>query len=97
MGTIIDLLEQFTNETPNTTILYDEAHTKGFTYAQFDDMTGRVYSYLKKNGIGKEDFVLINLPRGVMPIVAMIESGVKRGLNTCADIRCARYADARAD
>ena len=72
MGTIIDLLEQFTNETPNTTILYDEAHTKGFTYAQFDDMTGRVYSYLKKNGIGKEDFVLINLPRGVMPIVAMI-------------------------
>ena len=48
MGTIIDLLEQFTNETPNTSILYDEAHTKGFTYAQFDDMTGRVYSYRER-------------------------------------------------
>ncbi len=72
MGTIIELLDQYTKDTPNSTILYDETHTKGITYAQLDDMTGRVYSYLKKNGVGKEDFVLINLPRGIMPIVAMI-------------------------
>ena len=72
MGTIVDLLEQYTKDTPNTPILFDETHTKGVTYAQFDEMTGRVYAYLKQNGIGKEDFVLINLPRGIMPIVAMV-------------------------
>ena len=70
--TIIDQLEKFTAEKPNATILFDEAHSKGITYAQLDDLSGRVYAYLKKNGIGKEDFVLINLPRGIMPIIAMI-------------------------
>ncbi|MBP5217204.1 MAG: AMP-binding protein, partial [Bacilli bacterium] len=72
MRTIIDQLAEFTAQTPNSAILYDEAHNKGITYAQLDDMSGRIYGYLKKNGIGKEDFVLLNLPRGVMPIIAMI-------------------------
>ena len=72
MGTIIDVLEQYTKETPNAAMLFDEAHSKGITYSQLDDLTGRVYAYLKKNGIGKEDFVLINLPRGVQPIIAMV-------------------------
>ena len=72
MGTIIDLLEKYTKDTPNSAILFDDTHSKGITYAQLDDFTGRVYAYLKQKGIGKEDFVLINLPRGVMPIVAMI-------------------------
>ena len=72
MKTIIDQLEVFTKENPNTAILFDEAHSKGITYAQFDDMTGRVYAYLKKKGIGKEDFVLIDLPRGIAPIIAMV-------------------------
>ena len=69
---IIEQLATFTAETPNTAILFDEAHSKGITYAQLDDMSGRVYAYLKQNNIGKEDFVLINLPRGVMPIITMI-------------------------
>ena len=72
MATILEMLEQYTKDTPNATILYDETHTKGITYTQLDDMTGRVYAYLKKNGVGKEDFVLINLPRGIMPIIAML-------------------------
>ena len=69
---IIELLEKFTQETPTKAILFDDAHAKGITYAQLDDMSGRVYAYLKKNNVGKENFVLINLPRGVLPIVAMI-------------------------
>ena len=72
MKTIIDLLQQYTAEAPGTTILFDEAHSKGISYAQLDDMSGRVYAYLKKNNIGREDFVLIDLPRGILPIVAMI-------------------------
>ena len=69
---IIDQLAAYTAETPNNAILFDEAHSKGITYAKLDDMSGRIYAYLKQNNIGKEDFVLINLPRGVMPIIAMI-------------------------
>ncbi len=72
MANIIEMLEQYTSESPNTSILYDDAHSKGVTYAMLDDMSGRVYAYLKNNGIGKEDFVLLNLPRGVLPVIAMI-------------------------
>ena len=72
MKTIIDLLQQYTAENPGASILFDEAHSKGITYAQLDDMSGRVYAYLKQNGIGREDFVLIDLPRGVLPIIAMV-------------------------
>ena len=69
---ILELLSRYTAEKPNTAILFDEAHSKGVTYAQLDDMSGRVYAYLSGKGIGKEDFVLINLPRGVLPIIAMV-------------------------
>ena len=69
---IIELLEKFTQETPTKAILFDDTHSKGVTYAQLDEMSGRVYNYLKKQNIGKEDFVLINMPRGILPIVCMI-------------------------
>jgi len=69
---IIEQLAKFTAESPNNAILFDEAHNKGITYAQLDDLSGRIYAYLKSKNIGKEDFVLINLPRGVMPIITMI-------------------------
>ena len=72
METIIQKLQTYTKEDPNAVILYDEAHSGGISYAKLDDMSGRVYAYLKANGIGKEDFVLINLPRGVLPVVAMV-------------------------
>ncbi len=72
MEYIIEKLEQYTAEKPDEAILFDDAHAKGVTYAQLQDMSGRVYAFLKKNGIGKEDFVLLNLPRGVMPVIAMV-------------------------
>ena len=72
MINIIELLEEYTASNPNTAILFDKTHAKGVTYAQLDDMSGRVYAYLKSKGIGKEDFVLIDLPRGVLPIIAMV-------------------------
>ena len=72
MEYIIEKLEQYTRRKPDEAILYDDAHTKGITYAQLRDMSGRVYAFLKANGIGREDFVLLNLPRGVMPVIAMV-------------------------
>ena len=72
METIIEKLQRYTKEDPNAVILYDETVTNGLSYAKLDDLSGRVYAYLKNQGIGREDFVLIDLPRGVLPIVAMI-------------------------
>ena len=72
METIIERLQRYTEKNPGAPILFDEAHTKGVTYAQLDDMSGRIYRWLKENKIGREDFVLIDLPRGVLPVIAMI-------------------------
>ena len=52
--------------------LYDETLPKGVSFDQLRIITGRVYAYLKERNIGKEDFVLIKLPRGVQPIIAML-------------------------
>ena len=52
--------------------LYDETLPKGVSFDQLRIITGRVYAYLKARNIGKEDFVMIKLPRGVQPIIAMI-------------------------
>lgn len=70
--TIIDILIEYAKQDPLTPILFDDAHSRGITYAQLDDLSGRVYACLKKNKIGTEDFVLINLPRGVFILIAMI-------------------------
>lgn len=72
METIVNKLSEYTKRAPDATILYDDAHSGGISYKQLDDLSGRVYAYLKANGIGKEDFVLIDLPRGVLPVIAMI-------------------------
>ena len=72
METILNKLQQYTKEEPNAAILFDEINTKGITYAMLDDMTGRIYAYLKAKCIGREDFVLINLPRGIQPVIAML-------------------------
>ena len=52
--------------------LYDEANPKGISYEQLRDLSGRVYAYLKARNIGKEDFVLVRLPRGVQPLITLI-------------------------
>ena len=72
METIINKLAEYTKRAPDAAILYDETHSGGITYARLDDLSGRVYAYLKAHGIGREDFVLIDLPRGVLPVIAMI-------------------------
>lgn len=58
----------------NDIILADD--TTSLTYGRFFDLTGRVYAYLKSKNIGKEDIVLLCLPRGIQPLIAM--GGVMR-------------------
>ena len=72
METIIDRLQEYTRMNPGAPILYDDVHTKGISYSQLDDLSARVYAWLRENRVGREDFVLIDLPRGVLPVIAMI-------------------------
>ena len=53
-------------------ILADDTVPKGLTYGKVDEISGRVYNYVHSKGLGKDDFVMICLPRGVKPIIAMI-------------------------
>ena len=68
-----ELLERFSRNVaaaPDMPFLYDDTVPGGMTFARFDDMSGRVYGWLKTRGIGREDFVMIRVPRGIMPFVA---------------------------
>ena len=57
---------------PNEIFLVDVGHNIKFTLKESDEISGKVYAYLKDKRIGKEDFVLINLPRGATTILAML-------------------------
>ena len=72
MHTLIEQLELHARENPKETVLFDETVTKGITYEDLNELSSRVYAWLKQKGIGKEDFVLINLTRGVLPVVAIV-------------------------
>lgn len=66
----IEQFEENVRMYPDKVILRD-AETS-LTFRQLDDLSGRVYAYLKAQGIGKEDFVMIALPHGVRCCVALI-------------------------
>jgi len=53
-------------------ILADDNIPNGLTYSQVDEASGKVFTYLQSKGIGKEDFVMICLPRGVKPLITVI-------------------------
>ncbi len=68
----LDVFEKYVKEYPDSKMLVDETVPNGLTRRQAEDVSGRVYSWLTKKGIAREDFVLICMPRGVWAVVAMI-------------------------
>lgn len=66
----IEKFEENVRNHPDKVILQDSEET--LTFLELDELSGRVYAYLKKNGIGKEDFVMIYLPRSVKCYVAIL-------------------------
>jgi len=57
---------------PDTVALIQAGTGKSMTYAEMWEYSGRVYRFLKQEGIGKENVVMIALPRGIDPVVALI-------------------------
>ncbi len=66
----IDKFEENVRLYPDKVILRDQ--DTSLTFRELDALSGRVYAYLKQQGIGREDFVMICLPRSVKCCVAMI-------------------------
>ena len=54
MSWIKAILENHLAKMPNHKLLYDEQTCLNFQ--QVYNLSGRVYAYLKSNGVGKEDF-----------------------------------------
>ena len=67
----LNTFEKKAIELKDKPILADDTVPKGISYGQADQISGKVYAYLKNKGIGKEDFVLVCLPRGIQPIISM--------------------------
>ena len=54
------------------TVLSDEQHPEGITFRKMQEQSGRVYAWLKDHGIGREQRVMIHLPRGIEACVACL-------------------------
>lgn len=72
MNYIGEIFDRHLALNPEHAFVYDEQTPQGLSFIRIYELSGRVYAYLKAHGIGKEDFVLIRLPRGVQPVIAML-------------------------
>lgn len=70
--TFVEQIIENAKNKPDEYILADDTNPKGITCSQLDDLSGRVYAYLKGKGVGKEDFVMICLPRGIKPLISLL-------------------------
>lgn len=69
---IMDRWYQLLTEKPDAIFCVDGLNIKGYTISEAERISGCIYHYLKLQGIGKENTVMICLPRGVLPIIAIL-------------------------
>ena len=59
-------------QAPSAVFITEEVSGNSYTRRQTDDLSARVYAWLTEKHIGREDFVLICLPRDARPFIAML-------------------------
>ena len=69
---ILDAWTKRVSENPSALVLTDERHPRGINRRKVDELSGRVYGWLKLRQIGREDFVLICLPRGATALISIL-------------------------
>ena len=69
---ILDAWTKSVSDKPNALILTDERHPRGINRRKADELSGRVYAWLRAKNIGREDFVLICLPRGGTALISIL-------------------------
>ena len=57
---------------PAAVFLVEELSGNSYTRGRVEELSARVYAWLRQKDIGKEDFVLISLPRDARPFIAML-------------------------
>lgn len=75
---ILDEWDRLVRENPDDRFVFDSISTHGRIRADVDEAASKIYAYLKKNNIGKEDFVMICMPRygHVIPaILGVLKAG----------------------
>lgn len=75
MNNSFSLIEQFSENCiahPNDTAIIDVRTDTSMTYHELDVASGRVYRYLTEHGIGREDVVMILLPRSAKPFAVIV-------------------------
>ena len=68
----IEKLEINAKNNPEAIALISTEAGKRMSYAELWEYSGRVYRFLKQNGVGKESTVMIAVPRGINPIITLI-------------------------
>ena len=69
---IMDAWDRSVKANPNALALTDERHPRGISRLKVDELSGKVYAWLRARNIGKEDFVLICMPRGGIALIAIL-------------------------
>ena len=69
---LLDAWTKKAADNPSARMLTDERHPHGLCRHDVDDLSGRVYAWLKEKQIGREDFVLLCLPRGAAALICML-------------------------
>ncbi|MBR2766185.1 MAG: AMP-binding protein, partial [Blautia sp.] len=76
MKRFLEAVERTVTEHPGMLAVALNQKDETMTYGELWKASGKIYRFLSEQGIGKEDFVQIMLPRGPWPIAAML--GVMR-------------------
>lgn len=69
---LLDAWTKSVSANPSAKALTDEQHPRGLNRQDVDRMSGQVYAWLKEKQIGREDFVLLCLPRGSVALICML-------------------------
>lgn len=67
----LEAWQRYVTQDPHSVVLSDSLG-HDIKRNEVDEISGKVYAYLKTRHIGKEDFVLVNLERGVKPFLAVL-------------------------
>lgn len=73
MGNIlIEKIQRYSYERPESPAFLIDGGKDRVSYAELDRLSGSVYAALKERSIGREDMVMIFLPRGVWVYICML-------------------------
>ena len=68
---ILDAWNRFLRDDPGAVVLSDSLG-HDCSRAEADELSDRVHAYLQRNGVGRNDVVLLRLERGVKPVIAIL-------------------------